>query len=138
MHSLSILSFFVSMVRRFGFNVGLYLPIGTDRNQEFYAVYHTERLTVRQYDSTVSQHIPLCIRHAKIIRPLFVKARSHMTIGMTTGLQTRCDDRSSYRSSCVNSQIHCCQTGRHTGRKNQTCLILAIRQTTGAALLRSV
>ena len=60
------------------------------------------------------------------------KARSHMTIGMTTGLQTRCDDRSSYRSSCVNSQIHCFQTGRHTGRKNQTCLILAIRQTTGA------
>ena len=50
-----------------------------------------------------------------------------MTIGMTTGLQTRCDDRFANRSSCVNSQIHCFQTGRHTGRKNQTCLILAIR-----------
>jgi len=66
-----------------------------------------------------------------------VKARSHMTIGMTTGLQTRCDDRFANRSSCVNSQIHCFQTGRHTGRKNQTCLILAIRQTTGAMCERS-
>ena len=28
-----------------------------------------------------------------------VKARSHMTIGMTTGLQTRCDDRFAIRSS---------------------------------------
>ena len=37
--------------------------------------------------------------------------RSHMTIGMTTGLQTRCDDRFANRSSCVNSQIHCFQTG---------------------------
>jgi len=54
-----------------------------------------------------------------------------MTIGMTTGLQTRCDDRFANRSSCVNSQIHCFQTG------HQTCLILAIRQTTGAMCERS-
>ena len=66
-----------------------------------------------------------------------LKACSHMTISMTTGLQTRCDDRFANRSSCVNSQIHCFQTGRHTGRKNQTCLILAIRQTTGAMCERS-
>ena len=49
----------------------------------------------------------------------------------------RYDDRFANRSSCVNSQIHCFQTGRHTGRKNQTCLILATRQTTGAMCVRS-
>ena len=47
------------------------------------------------------------------------------------------DDRYANRSSCVNSQIHGIPTGRHTGRKNQTCLILAIRQTTGAMCERS-
>ena len=41
------------------------------------------------------------------------------------------------RSSCVNSQIHCFQTGRLSDGKNQTCLILAIRQTTGAMCKRS-
>ena len=38
-------------------------------------------------------------------RTCTLKARSHMTIGMTTGLQTRCDDRSSYRSSCVKDTL---------------------------------
>ena len=60
-----------------------------------------------------------------------------MTIGMQTGMQTRCDDRFANRSSCVNSQIHCFQTGRPSDRKNQTCLIIAIRQTTGAMCRRS-
>ena len=36
-----------------------------------------------------------------------VKARSHMTIGMTTCLQTRCDDRSSYRSQESNMFDSC-------------------------------
>jgi len=47
------------------------------------------------------------------------------------------DDRYANRSSCVNSQIHCFQTGRLSDRKNQTCLILAIRQTTCAMCKRS-
>ena len=36
-----------------------------------------------------------------------------------------------------NSQIHGLQTGRHTGRKNQTCLILAIGVTTRSMCKRS-
>ena len=65
-----------------------------------------------------------------------------MTIGTQTGMQTRCDDRFANRSSCVNSQIHCFQTGRPWDRKNQTFLrsdrrharcvnALAIGMTTG-------
>ena len=57
----------------------------------------------------------------------YIKGRLHMTIGMQTGMQTRSDDRFANRSSCVNSQIHCFQTGRLSDRKNQTCLILALR-----------
>jgi len=58
-----------------------------------------------------------------------------MTIGLQTGMQTRCPYRFANRSSCVNGQIHCLQTGRRpdrknqTYRKNQTCLILAIAYT---------
>ena len=68
--------------------------------------------------------------------PKTVKWRLHMTIGLQTGMQTRCDDRFANRSSCVNGQIHSLQTGRRTDRKNQTCLILAIRQTTRAMCKR--
>ena len=70
-----------------------------------------------------------------------VIGRLHMTIGLQTGMQTRCPYRFANRSSCVNGQTHCFQTGRLSDRKNQTCLILAIRQTTRAmckTLLRSV
>ena len=70
--------------------------------------------------------LPLLYHFTRII------GRSHMTIGMTTGLQTRCDDRFANRSSCVNSQIHCFQTGRHTDRRPARCVnALAIGMTTG-------
>ena len=46
-----------------------------------------------------------------------LKGRLHMTIGMQTGMQTRCDDRFANRSACVNSQIHCFQTGRLSDRQ---------------------
>ena len=69
---------------------------------------------------------------------MILKGRLHMTIGMQTGMQTQCDDRFANRSSCVNSQIHCFQTGRLSDRKNQTdrrparCVnALAIGMTTG-------
>jgi len=62
--------------------------------------------------------------------------RLHMTIGLQTGMQTRCPYRFANRSSC-NGQIHCLQTGRRPDRKNQTCLILAIRQKTRAMCKRS-
>jgi len=68
---------------------------------------------------------------------IHVKWRLHMTISLQTGMQTRCPYRFANRSSCVNSQIHCFQTGRLSDRKNQTCLILAIRQTTRAMCKRS-
>ena len=45
-----------------------------------------------------------------------------MTIGLQTGMQTRCPYRFANRSSCINGQIHCFQTGRRLDRKNQTCL----------------
>jgi len=48
--------------------------------------------------------------------------RSHMTIGMQT-------DRHVWT---VKFTVFKPVVTRHTGRKNQTCLILAIRQTTGA------
>jgi len=34
-----------------------------------------------------------------------VMARLHMTIGMQTGMQIRCDDQFAYRSSCVNAVL---------------------------------
>ena len=68
-----------------------------------------------------------CLIH-QLQRKGTVLGRLHMTIG----LQTRFAYRFANRSSCVNSQIHCFQTGRLSDHKNQTCLILAIRQTTGA------
>ena len=37
-----------------------------------------------------------------------------MTIGLQTGMQTWFDDRFANRSTCVNGQIHCLQTGRRT------------------------
>jgi len=57
--------------------------------------------------------------------------RLHMTIGLQTGMQTRCPYRFANRSSCVNGQIHRLQTFRRPDR------ILAIRQKTRAMCKRS-
>ena len=71
------------------------------------------------------------------LEPAPVIGRLHMTIGLQTGMQTRFTYRFANRTSCVNGQIHCFKTGRLSDRKNQTCFILAIRQTTRAMCERS-